>query len=174
MNIDQTADDLQTDLKIFISFSSVQTDLKMSHSVALVHTCIKNTDLFTYMITDRYTLEMFYDIMIDSDFFRRLTADYEQFLAYQKDKKNDLIDTIKAETVNVQFEIDSIFSLKLITIDTSRELMKFHVIKVDTFFLLSLADMNRLKVYFNNVENLLVDKIKILSVIRRFDHGFLL
>ncbi len=52
--------------------------------------------------------------------------------------------------------------------------MKFHVIKADTFFLLSLADMNRLKVYFNNVENLLIDKIKTSSVIRRFDHDFLL
>ncbi len=52
--------------------------------------------------------------------------------------------------------------------------MKFHVIKADTLFLLSLADMNRLKVYFNNVENLLIDKIKISSVIRRFDHDFLL
>jgi hypothetical protein len=34
--------------------------------------------------------------------------------------------------------------------------------------------MNRLKVYFNNVENLLVDKIKTSSVIRRFGHDFLL
>jgi hypothetical protein len=34
--------------------------------------------------------------------------------------------------------------------------------------------MNRLKVYFNNVEVLLIDKIKILSIIRRFDHDFLL
>jgi hypothetical protein len=52
--------------------------------------------------------------------------------------------------------------------------MKFHVIKMNTLFLLSLADMNRLKFYFNNVENLLIDKIKILSIIRRFDHDFLL
>jgi hypothetical protein len=53
-------------------------------------------------------------------------------------------------------------------------LVKSHVIKADTFFLLSLANMNRLKVYFNNVENLLIDQIKILSIIRRFDHDFLL
>ncbi len=53
-------------------------------------------------------------------------------------------------------------------------LIEFHVIKVDTLFLLSLADMNRLKVYFNNVENLLINTIKILSIIRRFDHDFLL
>jgi hypothetical protein len=112
--------------------------------------------------------------MIDSDVFRRSTVDYEQFLAYQKNNKKNLIDIIKAKTVNVQFEVESIFSLKSIIIDTSIRLVKFHVIKVDTFFLLSLADMNRLKVYFNNVENLLINKIKILSIIKRFDHDFLL
>jgi hypothetical protein len=52
--------------------------------------------------------------------------------------------------------------------------MKFHVVKTDISFLLSLADMNRLKVYFNNVENLLIKKIKILSIMKRFDHDFLL
>jgi thiol-disulfide isomerase/thioredoxin len=137
---------------------------------------MKNIDLFTYIIIDRYTSEMFYDIIIDSDVFTRFTIDYEQFLAYQKNNKDDLIDTIKAETINVQFEIESIFSLESITIDTSIELMKFHVIKTDTSFLLSLADMNRLKVYFNNVENILfmITKNRDLSVIRRFDHDFLL
>jgi hypothetical protein len=62
--------------------------------------------------------------------------------------------------------------------------MKFHVIKADTSFLLSLADMNRLKVYFNNVTNSLIQMIKIsdeilrkkksFSIIRRFGHEFLL
>jgi hypothetical protein len=56
--------------------------------------------------------------------------------------------------------------------------VEFHVIKADTSFLLSLVDMNRLKVYFNNVENTLVkivdDQKKSFSVIRRFGHGFLL
>jgi hypothetical protein len=62
--------------------------------------------------------------------------------------------------------------------------MKFHVIKTNTSFLLSLADMNRLKIYFNNVINSLIQMMKfsdeilrkkeIFSVIRRFDHEFLL
>jgi hypothetical protein len=114
--------------------------------------------------------------MIDSDAFRQSTADYEQFLAYQKNNKDDLIDEIKAEIINVQFDIESIFSLRSIIIDTSIELVKFHVIKTDTSFLLSLADMNRLKVYFNNVGNILfmIIKNRSLSMIRRFDHDFLL
>jgi hypothetical protein len=54
--------------------------------------------------------------------------------------------------------------------------VEFHVIKADTPFLLSLADMNRLKVYFNNIENILfmITKNRNLPVIRRFGHGFLL
>jgi hypothetical protein len=176
MNDDQTSDDLQTDLKTLTSFDLIQIDLNVFIFVHIYmkNIIMKNIDSFTYMIIDRYTFEMFYDIMIDSDVFRRSAVDYKQFLAYQKNNKNDLIDTIKAETVNVQFEIGSIFSLKSITFDTLIELIKFHVIKTDTLFLLSLADMNRLKVYFNNVENLLVDTIKVLSVIKRFDHDFLL
>jgi hypothetical protein len=116
------------------------------------------------MITDRYTFEMFYDIMIDSDVFRQSTVNYEQFLAYQKHNKNDFIDIIKAEAVNVQFEIESIFSLKSIIIDTLIKIVKFHVIKTNTLFLLSLADMNRLKVYFHNVENTLFVRVCTLQV----------
>ncbi len=58
------------------------------------------------------------------------------------------------------------------------------MIKADTSFSLSLADMNRLKVYFNNVTNSLIQMMKTsdeilrkkrnFSVIWRFDHEFLL
>jgi hypothetical protein len=111
--------------------------------------------------------------MINSRASVRSIVDYEQYLAFINQSSIEL-DSIKVEAINVQFEIKSILSIESLTIDTSFELVKFHVIKANTLFLLSLADMNRLKVYFNNVENLLVDKIKISSIIRRFDHDFLL
>jgi hypothetical protein len=93
------------------------------------------------------------------------------------------LNLFKTETVNVQFEIESASSIESLTIDISFEIMKFHVIKADTSFLLSLIDMNELKVYFNNVINSLIQMIntneilrkkKSFSVIRRFDHEFLL
>jgi hypothetical protein len=165
---DQTSDVLQTDLKTLSSFDSF----------VFVHICMKNTimkniDLFTYIIIDRYTSEMFYDIMIDSKASIQSIVNYEQYLTFIKNISIDL-NRIKTEAVNVQFEIESISSVESLIIDTLFELMKFHVIKTNTSFLLSLADMNRLKVYFNNVENLLVNTIKVLSIIRRFDHDFLL
>jgi hypothetical protein len=168
----QTLDDLQTNLKTLTLFDLIQINL---NALTFVHICTKNIDFFTYIIIDRYTSEMFYEIMIDSETSKQSIVDYEQYLAFIKNISIDL-NRIKADIVNVQFEIESTLSIESLTIDTSIRLMKFHVIKTDTSFLLSLADMNRLKVYFNNVENILfmIIKNRDLSIIRRFDHDFLL
>jgi hypothetical protein len=174
---DQTSDVLQTDLKTPMLSDHIQIDL---NAPTPVHTCMKDTtmediDPFTYITTDRYTSEVFYGIMIDSGASVRSIAGYGQYLAFIKNTSIDL-DHTKAGAVNVQFEIESIFSLGSITIDIPIGLVEFHVIKTDTPFLLSLADMNRLKVYFNNVENTLfmITKNRDLPIIRRFGHGFLL
>jgi hypothetical protein len=159
---DQTSDDLQT-------------DLKKVYSSDLIHICMKNIDSFTYMIIDRYIFAVFYDIMIDSNASIRSIVDYEQYLTFIKNISIDLNRT-KTDTVNVQFEIESTASLESLIIDISIKLIEFHVIKTDTPFLLSLANMNQLKIYFNNVENILfmITKNRSLSIIRRFDHDFLL
>ncbi len=60
------------------------------------------------MIIDRYIFEKFYKLMIDSNFSRTFTAKYEQYLAYHKNNKNDVMNINKIETVHVQFEIESI------------------------------------------------------------------
>ncbi len=113
--------------------------------------------------------------MIDLDVSRYSISQYEQYLAYVRDN-NERMNIIKAKDIHVQFDIDFLFSIESLTIDTSIEMMKFHIIKTDTSFLLSLADMNRLKVYFNNVENILMKIIndKSFSIICRFDHDFFL
>jgi hypothetical protein len=170
MNDDQTSNVLQTDLK-----NPSPTGL---NAPTPIHTCMKDTDPFTYITTDRYTSEMFYDIMIDSDASTRSTAEYGQYLTFKKgntDPSADLNPT-KADAVNVQFGIGSTPSVESLTIDTPFGLVEFHVIKADTSFLLSLANMNRLKVYFNNIENTLfmTTKNRGLPVIRRFGHDFLL
>jgi hypothetical protein len=135
------------------------------------------------MIIDRYISEKFYEVMIDSSASAKSTAEYEQYSAFNKMNLTIDLNLSKAEAVNVQFDIESASSIKSLIIDISFEIVKFHVIKTDILFLLSLADMNRLKVYFNNVINSLIQMIntneilrkkKSFSVIRRFDHEFLL
>ncbi len=129
--------------------------MKNEFSIIIVHTDIKktNSDLFVYMmIFDRYISEKFYEIMIDSNASTKSIVEYNQYLALTNHK----IDLIRTKVVNVQFDIESASSIELLTIDISFEIVKFHVIKTDTSFLLNLAEMNRLKVYFNNVINSLV------------------
>jgi hypothetical protein len=135
-----------------------------------VHRDMKNINLdsFTYiMIFDRYIFEKFYEVMIDSNASTKSTAEYEQYLAFNKINFTIDLNFFRAETVNVQFEIESASSIESLTIDISFEIVKFHVIKTDTSFLLSLVDMNRLKDYFNNVINSLIQMMKIFDEILR-------
>ena len=44
----------------------------------------------------------------------------------------------------------------------------------DTPFLLSLGDINKLGIYFNNLTNILVTLGGNVLVVQRFDHSFLL
>jgi hypothetical protein len=99
---DETSDDLQIDLKNdnLSQMNHVQISLKLSQFSDLVHICMKNIDLFTYIIIDRYTSEMFHDIMIDFETSVRLIVDYEQYLAFIKNIIIDL-NRIKTDTVNV-------------------------------------------------------------------------
>ena len=113
--------------------------------------------------------------MIDIKISRYSTTDYEQFLAYSKITET-AINSAKAEIIHVQFDIRSISFIKSIIITTFIDQVEFHVIKIDTFFLLCLADLDRLSVYYNNINDTLIQAHKqlIISVIRRFGHSFLL
>jgi hypothetical protein len=53
-------------------------------------------------------------------------------------------------------------------------LVEFHVVPADTPFLLSLADLDRLETYYNNVTDTLISPSKAVRVVRRFGHPFLL
>jgi hypothetical protein len=126
----------------------LQISLKKESSIIItIHTDMKNTNLdsFAYvMISDRYIFEKFYEIMINSNVSTKSTAEYDQYLAFKKHKIDSSIELniTRAEAVNVQFNIESARSIESLTINMPFETMKFHVIKTDISFLLSLADMN--------------------------------
>ena len=111
--------------------------------------------------------------MIDTKTSRYSTIDYEQFLAYSKIIET-IINLAKIEAVHVQFDMRSISFIKFITITIFISQVEFHVIKINTFFLLCLANFDRLNVYYNNINDTLIQKKSIISVIRRFEHLFLL
>ncbi len=85
-----------------------------------------------------------------------------------------MIDESTAGAVNVQFGIGSTSSVGSITVYSPVGTVAFHVVKADTPFLLSLADMDSLKVYYNNLKNVLVTPTSTIPVIRQFGHPFVL
>ena len=113
--------------------------------------------------------------MIDTKISRYSTTNYEQFLTYSKIIET-VINLAKIEVVHVQFDIKSISFIKFIIITTSIDQVEFHVVKIDTFFLLCLTDLDQLSIYYNNINNILIQihKQLIIFVIRRFGHLFLL
>src|SRR5450432_3776685 len=76
--------------------------------------------------------------------------------------------------VNVQFGIGNTTSIGSIDLHTLIGIVQFYVMEADIPFLLCLADMDTLQVYYNNLRNVIVTKTKDVPVVRRFRHPWLL
>lgn len=140
---------------------------------------IDQSDPFAYTTTTtgRYNSDRFYGVMIDTGASKRSTAGWGQYQAYQKSQGQGYdtdIDTTTAGAVNVQFGIGSTPSIGSIMINTPVGYVEFHVVKADTPFLLCLADMDALKVYYNNLRDELITPSRSIQVCRQFGHPFLL
>ena len=84
------------------------------------------------------------------------------------------MDKSRTEAVNVQFGVGSTSSIGSLLLYTPIRIVEFHIVEADTHFLLCLKDIDKLNVYFNNFENLLIASTKSVPVIRRFGDRFLL
>ena len=118
-----------------------------SYTVTTINTTIDvfltNIDLFAYNITLNYTSTKFISIMIDIKASKYFIAGYSQFLTLQKIDKVQLNKSIRG-IVSVQFRIDSISSISFIKVATPIGTVEFYIIKVNTPFLLYLADIDNL------------------------------
>jgi hypothetical protein len=131
---------------------------------------------FAYIATERYNSTTFYGVMIDTGASKRSTAGYGQYMAYKKLNSTSSLDTTRAGAINVQFGIGSTASIGSITVHTPIGNAEFHVVHADTPFLLCLADLDSLGVYYNNIQNLLIGPSGSapVPVVRRFGHPFML
>lgn len=138
-------------------------------------TCnIIDSGLFAYIITNGYLSDKFYGIIIDINVSKYSIPGYRQYITYTKDIKDMTINISKADAIHIQFDIGSISSIRFVLIQIPIGHIKFHIVKTATFFLLCLANMNYLGIYFNNIDNLLVIKSIHIPIIRCFDQSFLL
>ena len=129
----------------------------------------------SFISASKYDSRTFQGIMIDTGAAKCSTAGYGQFQAFRRNATVELNITTKG-AVTVQFGIGASSSIGSALITTPIGLVNFHIMTSDTPFLLSLADLDRLGVYFNNMTNHLVttNSSQGIPVIRRFGHPFLL
>jgi hypothetical protein len=84
------------------------------------------------------------------------------------------LDTSTKGQVTVQFGIGSTSSIGTANVHTPIGEVQFHIVDANTPFLLCLADMDKLQVYYNNVRDVLVTRNGEVPIVRRFGHAFLL
>ena len=117
---------------------------------------------------------MFIGIIIDIGASRKSTAGYGQFQALQTADSSVKLNTSIKGQVNIQFRIGTISLIKTVYINSLIDKIQFHVIQANTLFLLCLADMDKLQMYYNNLKNVLIIYTKKMPVIQQFSHPFLL
>lgn len=147
----------------------------LTASVATVDHVIEN-DPFAYSSApkSRYTSTVFMGIMIDTGASKKSTAGYEQFQALQQVDGTIKLDTSTKGQVSVQFGIGMASSIGTVEVYTPIGQVQFHVVCADTPFLLCLADMDNLHIYYNNLKDIIITRIGVVPVVRRFGHPFLL
>ena len=95
--------------------------------------------------------------MIDIGAFKKSTVGYRQYFAYKATTNDNVdIDITQTGAVNVQFGIGLTALIRSVAVKTPIGLVNFHIVKVDTPFLLCLIDMDRLQVYYNNITDTLI------------------
>ena len=68
--------------------------------------------------------------------------------------------------MTVQFKIGASMSIRTIDINSPIGKVQFYIIKADTFFLLCLADIDKLHIKYNNLKDVIIIHTKKVPVIR--------
>jgi hypothetical protein len=107
-----------------------------------------------FFIEDRYSNHRFQGILPDTGASEFSTAGKGQFLALQREDPLITLDTRQAGVAQVKFgKGDAMESIGSVNVKTPIGKIIFHILEASILFLISLRDINRLKVYVNNVTN---------------------
>ena len=131
-------------ITVLADYSFIHLITPKNHSTSTPITDYKQ-DPFTYITTERYTPKEFYSVIIDTGASKKSTAGYRQYLTYKATTNDNTdINTTQTGAINIQFGISLTTSIRSVTVKTLIGLVNFYIVKVDTPFLLYLADMDRL------------------------------
>lgn len=126
-----------------------------------------------FISQSRYDDSEFRGILIETGASHASSAGYNQYLALNRDQPVE-IDKAGAQNCRFRFGIGEMSSKGTITVSTPIGDIKFHVVDVDTSFLLPLQDLDAAGYYLNNLRNELQNgEGKKVPVVRLFGHPFL-
>jgi hypothetical protein len=182
---DETFDDIEESENVMTSlgqissanaeqFMSTLNDEAFIHSISHFPSPAREikAEVLTTSESKRYGPHRFFGIMIDTGASTKSTVGYDQYLAFNSIQTTSIITNKEKE--KIKFGIGATSSIGSILVTSPIGTAEFHIVEADTPFLLCLADMDRLKVHFNNLKNLLFTPHGQISVIRQFGHPFLL
>ncbi len=153
--------DLIDDSKTIAAIIIMLADKTFKHRLISMNSITFSTNSISYnynvFIVSRYDDREFRDILIDHDAADYSFEDIEQFTILQRISKTSLI-LNKKRITSFRFDIDEIFSIDTVNLKIFVDVITFHIVLVHTFFLLCLVDMNRLRLYFNNLTNMLIEE----------------
>jgi hypothetical protein len=150
-------DDSKTIVVIIIMF----VDKTFKHKLISMNNITFSANSISYnynvFIVSRYDDREFKNILIDHDAADYSFENIEQFTILQRISKTFLI-LNKKKIISFRFDIDEIFSIDTVNLKIFVDVITFHIVFVHISFLLCLVDMNRLRLYFNNLTNMLIKK----------------
>ena len=121
--------------------------------------------VFNFTIDTRYDFSEFKGLLIDSKTTSRFTKNMKQLQTLQHLNPSIKFDFSTVESASFIFEMNSIVSIESVNLETSIEPIIFHIIGINIFFLLNLADLDKADAYFNNVINRLIQKNQFHSIV---------
>jgi hypothetical protein len=106
---------------------------------------------FISITYSRYDDREFKSILMNCDAADRSIERIGQFKALQR--ISDVVLNRKTVESSIRFGIDSTLILGLVELNISLEVINFHIVEINTSFLLCLNDLNRLRIFFRNLIN---------------------
>ena len=124
----------------------------------------------------RYDSNIFQGVIVDTGASMASTGGIDQLIAYQNNiDASATLDTSTAGSISIKFGVgNSKPSVGSLTIRTPIGSIQFHIINTATPFLCSLKDLDRLRVYYNNLKDEIVTPQGAVKVARKYGHAFLL
>jgi hypothetical protein len=124
--------------------------------------------IYNVFTASRYDDREFKNILINHDAADFSSKNIEQFTTLQWISKSILI-LNKKKIISFRFDIDETLFIDIVNLNISVDVITFHIVFVQISFLLCVVDMNRLRLYFNNLINMLIEERSVNSnQIRRF------